>query len=91
MIFLVCSDFSGAWGCLGGFCFLRSSCNAFIMADKTSSTLPLSRVKTIMKSSPDVSSISQEALYTTGKATVCDKVLMRKGCENRHYNMQFPF
>ena len=64
------------------------------MADKTSSTLPLSRVKTIMKSSPDVSSISQEALYTTGKATVCDKVLMRKGCENRLFfidNMQFPF
>ncbi|KAL8578851.1 hypothetical protein ACOMHN_022144 [Nucella lapillus] len=39
------------------------------MADKSSTTLPLSRVKTIMKSSPDVSSISQEALYTTGKAT----------------------
>lgn len=40
------------------------------MADKTLSLLPLSRVKTIMKSSPDVSSISQEALFTTGKATV---------------------
>ncbi|KAK7091836.1 hypothetical protein V1264_009469 [Littorina saxatilis] len=39
------------------------------MADKITSTLPLSRVKTIMKSSPDVSSISQEALFTTGKAT----------------------
>ncbi|XP_025091181.1 chromatin accessibility complex protein 1-like [Pomacea canaliculata] len=39
------------------------------MADKTLSLLPLSRVKTIMKSSPDVSSISQEALFTTGKAT----------------------
>ncbi|KAK7463283.1 hypothetical protein BaRGS_00023070 [Batillaria attramentaria] len=38
------------------------------MADKQS-ILPLSRVKTIMKSSPDVSSISQEALFTTGKAT----------------------
>ncbi|XP_050407692.1 chromatin accessibility complex protein 1 [Patella vulgata] len=41
------------------------------MADKerVPNTLPLSRVKTIMKSSPDVSSISQEALHTTGKAT----------------------
>lgn len=41
------------------------------MADKNSlCALPLSRVKTIMKSSPDVSSISQEALFLTGKATV---------------------
>ncbi|CAI9718964.1 accessibility complex 1-like [Octopus vulgaris] len=40
------------------------------MADKNSlCALPLSRVKTIMKSSPDVSSISQEALFLTGKAT----------------------
>ncbi|KAL5014658.1 hypothetical protein ScPMuIL_008928 [Solemya velum] len=41
------------------------------MADKgdLGSTLPLSRVKTIMKSSPDVSSISQEALFMTGRAT----------------------
>ncbi|XP_067664902.1 chromatin accessibility complex protein 1-like [Haliotis asinina] len=37
--------------------------------DKSTSILPLSRVKTIMKSSPDVSSISQEALFITGKAT----------------------
>jgi chromatin accessibility complex protein 1 len=37
-------------------------------ADKSS--LPLSRVRTIMKSSPDVAAISQEALYLTGKATV---------------------
>ncbi|XP_041360701.1 chromatin accessibility complex protein 1-like [Gigantopelta aegis] len=37
--------------------------------DKNSSTLPISRVKTIMKSSPDVSSISQEALHLTGRAT----------------------
>ncbi|RUS75916.1 hypothetical protein EGW08_016329 [Elysia chlorotica] len=34
-----------------------------------STSLPLSRVKTIMKSSPEVSSISQEALHLTGKAT----------------------
>lgn len=46
------------------------------MADIVSGTvLPLSRVKTIMKSSPDVSSISQEALFTTGKATVCNNTL----------------
>ncbi|GFO12080.1 chromatin accessibility complex protein 1 [Plakobranchus ocellatus] len=34
-----------------------------------STSLPLARVKTIMKSSPEVSSISQEALHLTGKAT----------------------
>ncbi|CAL1542198.1 unnamed protein product [Lymnaea stagnalis] len=39
------------------------------MAEKSLNTLPLSRVKTIMKSSPEVSSISQEALHLTGKAT----------------------
>ena len=33
--------------------------------------LPISRVKTIMKSSPDVSAISQDALYLIAKATVC--------------------
>ncbi|XP_006009303.1 chromatin accessibility complex protein 1 [Latimeria chalumnae] len=32
-------------------------------------SLPLSRVKLIMKSSPDVSSINQDALYLTAKAT----------------------
>lgn len=32
--------------------------------------LPLSRIRTIMKSSPDVGSISHEALFLTGKATV---------------------
>ncbi|XP_060085935.1 chromatin accessibility complex protein 1-like [Ylistrum balloti] len=40
------------------------------MADKDEkSSLPLSRIRTIMKSSPDVSSISHEALFLTGKAT----------------------
>ncbi|XP_059159242.1 chromatin accessibility complex protein 1-like [Physella acuta] len=39
------------------------------MADRAPNTLPLSRVKTIMKSSPEVSSISQEALHLTGRAT----------------------
>ncbi|KAL3889867.1 hypothetical protein ACJMK2_002189 [Sinanodonta woodiana] len=43
------------------------------MAEKDESLqtcmLPLSRVKTIMKSSPDVSCISQEALFLAGKAT----------------------
>ncbi|CAN0033033.1 chromatin accessibility complex protein 1 [Lampetra fluviatilis] len=33
------------------------------------SSLPLSRVKLIMKSSPDVSSISPEALFLTAKST----------------------
>ncbi|GCC40456.1 hypothetical protein chiPu_0024005, partial [Chiloscyllium punctatum] len=32
--------------------------------------LPLSRVKLIMKSCPDVSSINQDALFLTAKATV---------------------
>ncbi|XP_052086412.1 chromatin accessibility complex protein 1-like [Mytilus californianus] len=36
---------------------------------KDKNSLPLSRVRTIMKSSPDVAAISQEALYLTGKAT----------------------
>lgn len=33
-------------------------------------SLPMSRVKLIMKSSPDVSSINQDALFLTTKATV---------------------
>ena len=32
-------------------------------------TLPLARVKTIMKSSPDVSNISQESLFLIAKST----------------------
>ncbi|XP_006635857.1 chromatin accessibility complex protein 1 [Lepisosteus oculatus] len=32
-------------------------------------SLPISRVKLIMKSSPDVSSINQDALFLTAKAT----------------------
>uniref|UniRef100_A0A2C9M3D6 Chromatin accessibility complex protein 1 n=1 Tax=Biomphalaria glabrata TaxID=6526 RepID=A0A2C9M3D6_BIOGL len=39
------------------------------MVDKSPNTLPLTRVKTIMKSSPEVSSISLEVLHLTGKAT----------------------
>jgi chromatin accessibility complex protein 1 len=35
--------------------------------------LPLSRVRTIMKSSPDVSNINQEALFLAAKATVISK------------------
>ncbi|KAK3088823.1 hypothetical protein FSP39_024203 [Pinctada imbricata] len=37
--------------------------------NKVQSVLPLSRIRTIMKSSPDTSSISNEALFLTGKAT----------------------
>lgn len=33
--------------------------------------VPMSRVKTIMKSSPEVTSINTETLYTVCKATVC--------------------
>jgi chromatin accessibility complex protein 1 len=33
-------------------------------------SLPISRVRLIMKSSPDVSNINQEALFLTTKATV---------------------
>lgn len=44
------------------------------MAEKTVKSsgclLPVSRVKTIMKSSPDVSTISQESLFLITKATV---------------------
>lgn len=33
-------------------------------------SLPLSRIRVIMKSSPEVSSINQDALFLTAKATV---------------------
>uniref|UniRef100_A0A2K6U9C1 Chromatin accessibility complex subunit 1 n=1 Tax=Saimiri boliviensis boliviensis TaxID=39432 RepID=A0A2K6U9C1_SAIBB len=33
-------------------------------------SLPLSRIRVIMKSSPEVSSINQEALVLTAKATI---------------------
>ena len=36
----------------------------------SSCELPISRVKTIMKSSPEVSSIAQESLFLIVKATV---------------------
>ncbi|TRZ02099.1 hypothetical protein DNTS_004793 [Danionella cerebrum] len=38
-------------------------------ANNKTVSLPLSRVRLIMKSSPDVSSINQDALYLTAKAT----------------------
>ncbi|XP_068603523.1 chromatin accessibility complex protein 1 [Brachionichthys hirsutus] len=37
--------------------------------DKKNISLPISRVRLIMKSSPDVSSINQDALFLTTKAT----------------------
>ena len=44
------------------------------MAEKENSDatclLPISRIRTIMKSSPDVSNISQEALFMIAKSTV---------------------
>lgn len=39
------------------------------LSSKKSVSLPISRVRLIMKSSPDVSSINQEALFLTTKAT----------------------
>merc|ERR1712122_874 len=39
------------------------------MAEKCKLSLPLSRIKTIMKSSPDVAAISQESLFLIAKAT----------------------
>ncbi|KAK6491263.1 chromatin accessibility complex protein 1 [Huso huso] len=38
-------------------------------ADSRQVSLPISRVKLIMKSSPDVSNINQDALFLTAKAT----------------------
>jgi len=38
--------------------------------DRGKCDLPISRVRMIMKSSPDVSNINQEALFLTAKATV---------------------
>ncbi|WAR16229.1 CHRC1-like protein, partial [Mya arenaria] len=37
--------------------------------DKGKCDLPLTRVRTIMKSSPDVNNINQEALFLAAKAT----------------------
>ncbi|KAG7268444.1 hypothetical protein CRUP_037004 [Coryphaenoides rupestris] len=37
--------------------------------DNKNTSLPISRVRLIMKSSPDVSSINQDALFLTTKAT----------------------
>lgn len=39
-------------------------------SNKKTISLPISRVRLIMKSSPDVSSINQDALFLTTKATV---------------------
>jgi chromatin accessibility complex protein 1 len=43
-------------------------------------SLPLSRIRVIMKSSPEVSSINQEALVLTAKATV-RRPALRAGAE----------
>lgn len=40
------------------------------MDERGKCDLPISRVRTIMKSSPDVSNINQEALFLAAKATV---------------------
>lgn len=40
------------------------------MSETTQNSLPLARIKTIMKSSPDALQISQEAVFTTAKAVV---------------------
>lgn len=40
------------------------------VAEESQTTLPISRVRTIMKSSPDVSNIGQDALLVMTKATV---------------------
>ena len=55
----------------------------FNMADKQEGeaklvSLPLARVKTIMKSSPDMSHIGQESIFTVTKATVSTALLF--GC-----------
>ena len=41
--------------------------------------LPQSRVKTIMKSSPDVEAVSQESLFLITKATVRKSIRQQQG------------
>ncbi|XP_068431733.1 chromatin accessibility complex protein 1 isoform X2 [Clinocottus analis] len=55
-------------------CFIKMSQNTLDKDDQSSTnkknnSLPISRVRLIMKSSPDVSSINQDALFLTTKAT----------------------
>ena len=40
------------------------------LSDNGHSILPLSRIKTIMKSSPDVNSVGNDSLFMIAKATV---------------------
>ena len=46
------------------------------MADKSTklTLLPVARIRTIMKSSPDVTVIGQESLFMITKATVCIQI-----------------
>ena len=41
-----------------------------IMANRGGANLPLARVKTIMKSSPEVETVTQESLFLITRATV---------------------
>lgn len=47
---------------------------------KKTISLPISRVRLIMKSSPDVSSINQDALFLTTKATVSCRSMLNRRC-----------
>ena len=39
--------------------------------NKGAPLIPMNRIRTIMKSSPEISNINQETLYSVCKATVC--------------------
>ena len=74
------------------------SMNKSILNDSKSSTnnrllqLPVARVRTIMKSSPDLGNVSQEAYFLITKATECFVQYMAqeahkssKGCDTLEY------
>ena len=48
--------------------------------------LPMTRVKTIMKSSPDVETVSQESLFLITKATVRKKSRSHRFVTNSLFN-----
>lgn len=51
-------------------------------ASRRNVSLPISRVRLIMKSSPDVSSINQDALFLTTKATVSHSLIFVRVAEH---------
>ena len=61
----------------------QSSAGKFNMAEKLDAekklvSLPLARIKTIMKSSPDITNAGQESIFMVAKATVSKSLICSK-------------